>query len=769
MRFVHENCCKRAAGARPGPGLVLGLALVVLAASAGATEVKHFQAHSREAFLAGELSGISVDPLGRLELADRAERLSALEEPFVFTAAPHPEGWVVGTGNAGKVLLVDRKGGVRTLFTAPESEIFAVLAESDGTVYAGSSPAGKVYRIRPGAAQREGADGQAGEVFFDPEATYIWALARSAKGTLLVATGTEGKLFEVDAEGRGKVLYDSDDTHIRSLKVLPGGDVLLGTAEEGLVLRLSPDPAAADGIAVRTLFDADEPEVVALAVGPGGECYAAVVASEASFIDRPGSPGSPQSGAGAAGEGTAATGEPQGVVTVSEGPATPVATAAAAGRGRRGGAAKKGELLRISREGLVESVWTFQEETVYTLLWERDRLWVGTGLEGKLYSWDGESLVLEKDVDERQLVDLMPDTPGPAFVTTNAAALYRMTGGTERGGTYTSPALDAGGVSRFGTLHWDGEAPRGSGLSFSFRSGFSAEPDRTWSEWSKPASGTGGSVAEVSLRAVPAGRYVQWRLELKAADGASPRLYGVELSYRQENLRPTIETFAALEAGQILVPANFNPGNQVYEPAHPARDGIFTTLGAGDPGSDARTKTLWKKGYRTLRWESSDPNGDKLRYRLEFRRAGSEDAPWLPVAEDLSETYLSFDSTVVPDGLYRFRLIASDAPGNDGDALEATQVSEPILIDHTPPTLEGMRRDGDRLRVTVRDGASPLSEAVLSFDAKEWETAVSEDGLTDGRREVLVIPLPEAARLLLLRLTDAAFNSTTIDLSSELP
>ena len=35
---------------------------------------------------------------------------------------------------------------------------------------------------------------------------------------LLVGTGTEGKLFRVDAKGKGEVLYDSDDTHIRAAR-----------------------------------------------------------------------------------------------------------------------------------------------------------------------------------------------------------------------------------------------------------------------------------------------------------------------------------------------------------------------------------------------------------------------------------------------------------------------------------------------------------------------------------------------------------------------
>lgn len=718
---------------RAGASL-LGL---LAALSASAAEVRHFSAGSREDFLAGTLEGISVDPLGRLELAGRAERVAAVEEPFVFTVAPHPDGWVVGTGNAGRVLLIDRKGRVTPLFTAPEPEVFALRAESDGTVFAGTSPRGKVYRIRDGK----------GEVFFDPGETYIWGLERGADGALLVATGTDGKLFRVDRSGKGEMLFDTEDAHVRSLAALDGGDLLVGTADEGLVLRLSPDGTA------RTLFDSPRPEVVALAVGEGGEAWAAVVASEASLMEteagKPAEAGSPQPAEG---------GEPQAVVTVTEEAGAPAEAA-----GRRPGKGPRSEVLRIAPGGLVETVWSFTEETVYGLLWHRGRLWVATGLEGKLYSFDGTAMVLEKDVDERQVVSLTADAPGPAFATTNAAALYRMVGGTENLGTYTSPALDAGQVARFGVLHWEGDQPAGSAIEFSFRSGLSAEPDRSWSPWTRPASGR-----EVAVVGLPPGRYVQWRVELRAGGGGSPHLYGVELSYRQENLRPAIRSFSPMEAGQILVPAGFNPGNQVFEPAYPTREGIFTTLKPSEAFEDSRQKTLWKHGYRTLRWDATDPNGDDLSYALEFRPAAS-DGPWLPMVEDVTDSYLSFDATVLPDGVYRFRLAASDEPGDGSEALTASLVSEPVVIDHTPPILERVERAGGRLSVRVRDLTSPLREAVVSAGGAAWRPAVASDGLTDGRAETFEVTLPEGARLLLLRVTDAAWNLTTFDLTPELP
>lgn len=717
--------------------LLLTAAVFFLAAAPGlATQVRIFQVQSQAGFLSGTLEGVSVDSLGRMSLAPRAERVASLSEPFLLSAAALPDGWVVGTGNAGRVLKVDRKGQVTELFAAPEPEVFAVWTDPDGTIFAGTSPRGKVYRIASGIANGKG------EVFFDPGETYIWALGRAADGGLLVATGTQGKLFKVDKSGKGTVLYDSEDGHLRALEVLPDGDVLIGTAGEGLILRLGRDGNA------RTLYDADEPEVVALTSAPDGTCYAAVVASESSLVDL------------AQPVAQAAPGEPQVTVTV-EGEATAEPGTGATGTRRAGALGPRSQVLSLSRDGVAETLWGFQEETVYDLLWRQDRLWVATGLEGKLYSWADRQMLLEKDVDERQIVTLLPGEAGPAFATTNAAAFFRVTAETEKTGTYTSAAMDTGQASRFGTFRWRGETPGGSGVHFSFRSGVSSEPDRTWSPWTAARRGE-----EVSLEELPRGRYIQWRAELESSGGQSPRLYNAELSYRQENLRPRIDSLSVLEPGQILVPSNFNPSNQVYEPSHPTREGIFTSVGrpAGEDDS-GRTKPLWKKGYRTLRWTATDPNQDGLVYDLSFRMADAN-GEWLKVAGELEEGYFSFDATALPDGVYRFRLRASDRPSNEPDStLVEERVSDPVVIDHTTPVLVKVDRSGGKLRATVKDSANPLREAMFSVDAEEWKPVPSADGLIDGQTETLLVEPGKPGGLLLLRIMDAAYNVVTFNLS----
>jgi hypothetical protein len=712
---------------------VLVLAGALVAAGAWAAPVKIFQEASADAFLAGKLEGVAVADDGALSLAPAARRLAAIEEPYAFALTALPHGWAVGTGNDGRVLEIGDDGKTRILYDAPESEIFALCATKDGTIYAGSSPDGKLYRIGEKGA----------EVVFDPQETYIWAIADAGGGALWVATGAPGRLYRVSAAGQAEKVWDGGAAHVRSLLVLPDGDLLFGTAGDGRILRWH-------GGAVRTVYDSELTEVAALAAGPDGTIWAALLASEASFVDQ-----APHGAATASSD--AGGGTPDQAVVVVE------AAGAGSSSRRAGSPEPRSQLVRLLTNGGSEIAWSSTDETIFSLLPDDGGVWMGTGLDGHLYRVAEQRVRLARDFEEKQVVGLAPGAEGPVALTTNAAAVWKLSNHPQGEGTYTSASLDAGQVARFGVFHWLGDLPPGADVRVAFRTGYAAEPDATWSGWSAESSGR-----EVALPADTRGRFLQYRLRLVADKGEGPRVVETRLSYRQQNLRPSIDSFESLDPGQILVPSSFNPAEQTFEPASPNREGIFTTLRPAST-ADERMKKLWKLGWLTLQWQASDPNDDTLRYRLEVRpeSAGGE---WLEMVHDLAETHWAFDATALPDGVYRFRVSADDGKGNEpSETLTTQRESAPVTIDHTPPALRSAMRKEGGVEVTVYDATSPLRQAEVSVDGGAWRPARPEDGLLDGQSEVLMLDdVPKSAHFVLLRVIDDSFNVRTFDLLAEL-
>ncbi len=709
----------------------------VVATAADAAPVRIFRAQSAEAFGKGESDSVSIDATGAVALAPAAEKVATIEEPFAFALVGTKRGWAVGTGSEGRVLAIDETGATSIVLDADEPEIFALAAAPDGVLYAGSSPGGKVYRLEGGKS----------EPWFDPAETYIWAIAPAAgeEGALWVATGAPGRLYRVRGKEKAEMVWEGA-THVRSLLPMPNGDLLFGTAGDGRLLRWRAGQ-------VRTLYDSELTEVAALAAGADGSVWIALLASEASFVDLGARPLAP---VGSGDEAKVAVMVDEEVVTGSRPP---------------GAQGARSELLRLLPNGSVESVWSSNEETLFALAADGDGVWAATGLDGRLYRIDGGidrgRARVERKLEAKQLVGLALSESargGPAVLTTNGASLWRLIARAEAKGSYTSAVHDALQVAQFGVFRWQGSAPAGARVRASFRSGFSAEPDTTWSPWSEAREGS-----ELALGGVERGRFVQYRLELEAGPNGGPRIVGTELSYRQENVRPAIQSFGAMEPGQILVAAGFNPADQLYEPASPNREGIFDSLRPTPPKGD-RQKTVWRKGWLTVRWDVSDPNGDTLEAALAVRPEADPDG-WLPLADELTESQWAFDATALPDGLYRFRFTASDAPGNEpsGGALAATRESEPVVIDQSPPELIDLDRRAALLSVQVSDAWNPLRQAEVSIDGSRWQAARVRDGLLDGRTETIELAsLPQKAKLVLLRVVDAAWNVRTFDLLSEL-
>jgi hypothetical protein len=138
----------------------------------------------------------------------------------------------------------------------------------------------------------------------------------------------------------------------------------------------------------------------------------------------------------------------------------------------------------------------------------------------------------------------------------------------------------------------------------------------------------------------------------------------------------------------------------------------------------------------------------------------SREGARLEVRDRINGTQLGVDTTSLPDGWYRFRLTATDAPQNPEGSLETTRLSRWFAVDNTPPRIELMR-DGAMWTATVTDELSPITRAEWSRDGERWQALAPADGLLDGRRERFDFPAEDSGHLIVVRVVDRHHNRST--------
>ncbi len=112
------------------------------------------------------------------------------------------------------------------------------------------------------------------------------------------------------------------------------------------------------------------------------------------------------------------------------------------------------------------------------------------------------------------------------------------------------------------------------------------------------------------------------------------------------------------------------------------------------------------------------------------------------------------------------RIVASDSGGNPPAlALTGFKDSASFLVDNTPPSLTAILDHG-RIRVVVRDDASPVRKLEMSVDAGRWEEVRPVDGIADSLEESYEISLPPGkpgapSRIVVLRAADSLGNVST--------
>jgi hypothetical protein len=674
----------------------------------------------------GTAKGIALRSEGGLELAPAFKALATTPSTYIWSIASDSAGNIyAAAGSPARVYRITPDGQSATIFEPQELQVQALVVDKNGIVYAATAPDGKVYRLESakGAKPASTTDAKTSwtsTTYFDPGSKYIWDIVLDNAGALYVATGDHGEIYKVSADGQHSLFFKSDEVHIRVLALDPKGNLIAGSDGSGLVYRIAPNGEAF------VLYSAPKKEITALAIDREGNIYAAAAGEK-----RPGA-AIPQMGIMLANPAQNPL-APGGNITITAAPTAPIMTQPfpAPGVGATGGS----EIYRIAPDGAPSRLWTSHEDLVYALGFDQHgRLLAGTGNRGHIFAINGVDDFTDLIKASVTQITAFAAAPGGGLYASgsNLGKIFLLGPGPESEGTYESDVFDAHIFSL-----WGRATVRSAGsVELYARSGNVDNPDRDWSRWTRIDL----ALAAGAQLKVPPARFVQWKSVLHAGNPA-PRVDDVLLNYLPKNVAPEIDEIT-VQPGYRYQPIPHVTGT---EPPAP-----------GQPRFDPPPPAVRDRDSIGIRWMAHDDNDDQLVYTVYYR--GDGESRWLLLKNNLSDHYYSFDASLLPDGGYTVKVIASDAPSHSpGEALYAERVSARFEVDSTAPVIDNLtvtlddRQIGQQIHVHFRasDSFSPIKRAEYSLDGGDWQFVEPVGQLSDSKKEDydfrLPVPQPEAA------------------------
>jgi len=670
-------------------------------------------------FAKGEFKDAAVTSRGEIVLSRQAELVMTSDDaPAVVSAVATDGKAIYAASGCTPVVYRIADGEASALAELHGAMVGSLLWTPKGLLAGTCGDKAGIYRIA--------ADGQTQAIWTDPDVKYVWAIVPGPDGTLYAATGPAGAVYEIDPAKPDHAVrvYEADEKLAKNILCLAvaKGKVYAGTDGSGLVIEI--DPEARSG---RVVLDAEEKEIAAIVADDAGGLYVATSDISKAGPDGGGAPNGTKQGKALPATATnEAPTQPAAASASSDQPASAPATApannaanAAVAMAQRAARAAKANdpkgkpsgpgnhVYYIAPDGLVRPIFR-KPVTILAMLMQGQRLILGTGNGGQIYSLslDGDQVVQLVDTDAKQVTSLAPADGGQIlFATANKGSVAKLTGTFAQRGTYLSKPLDAGQIAHWGTLA--ARASQGGGkVTVATRSGNVADPDEaTWSDFSAEQAVDGEFLSIGS----PSARFLQYRLTLTGDGKATPMAQDVRVVYQVGNLAPVV-------AGVVVKPSAKAPNK-----------------GNGNAKGP--------KVFRIVAIQAKDPNKDKLVWSVSFRQDGTKS--WIQIAEKLDKPMYVWDTRTVGDGTYELRATVSDSPSNPpAAALSSDRVSEPVMVDNTPPAVGDLAVEpaaGAKGKVSVAGAITDASRIVsiaYSVDSQDdWVAVLPIDGICDSSSE----------------------------------
>ncbi len=690
-------------------GAVLAISLTL---PASAEFPKNWYVEGVRDFLDGSLVSTAIQSDGSLTLSSAFQARNTLSASTILDAVPvSANEMLVATAKPGAAMLVrlGREGSEKELLSLEKGFVTAVAKGKNGVLYAASAPDGRLYR-----GDRNGL-----KPLYKGVEKYIWNILPAKDGQVYFTTGNRGALYRLKGDD-AELLYQSKESNLRALYEDQHWGVVFGGGSRGIVYQYQGQKK------VRALLDSTFDEVTAITGNGKGDLFVAVSRAKA----------------------------------------------------RKNRA--KSAIYRIDKTGHAEMLFPLDSETANTLTVNKaGHLFIGTGSAGRIYQIyhpenpEIREISLATRSESDQVSHLIASASNDGFLSfgSSPARIDRYQGGFQGTGIYESDVLGTGISASWGLMRLRAIQPAGTQILVSTRSGNTATPDNTWSDWSKYQSGS-----EIKINS-PAGRFLQAKFELRTGSSSkTPHLKSFEVNFVRDNLAPILHEVFFLDRGIFFTPHTYGKPpaprtvrldqrslQKLRQPR--STESAYEELMANQV-NNVRMLQQFKQGMLTVAWDSEDRNEDLLSYDVQYQRYGQSD--WVTMAKDLTQPVYSFDSSTLLDGDYRFRVYVSDDLSNPGKSYRVYRDSDLITVDNTPPEVKNLsanvKNDHVEVRFDATDNLSALAYVEAIMDGQTSEYVQSTDKIIDGQKEGFrfKLDLPEKGRhMLVVKVTDRLGNTST--------
>lgn len=628
---------------------------------------------------------------------------------LISTSASGPIFWRVNTraeiekGDAKGVAIADN--GTLTLapqfnevFDTKQAYVWSAVTDARGNVYLGTGHEGRVFKVD--------ASGK-GALLYKSSEQDVMALAVDAQGNVYAGTSPDGKVYRITPNGEAKVFFEPKTKYIWSLAFDAQGRLYVGTGDKGVIFRVAPDGTGvpfvnttqANITALRVdtagnLLAGTDPGGLVLRIAPDGKTFTLFDSAQREIreiaLGRNGEIFALALSESAGNSGSNASSS-----------LTPLSTALAGG-GDEGGVTVTISDVQVLDSGTSSSSLSTSGST-------------GNQSKAALYKLDasGGNDVWWDSKDAAAFtvaVDSSTDKATAWVGTGQKGRIYAITSSRKPVMYAQLPEAQISRLLHTGQQVWAitsnlGKVYRASGAGASGSYTSSVREAATGASWGR-ISWLGTGEIEVQTRSgntsTPDSTWSEWSAAIVSAEGDTIKSPAARyLQWRATLKRVAGKPEPSLrEVTVSYLPRNVAPrlnsitvlpaGVALQALPQPQSDsgadqaGLDPAILGGSPNIPPRR--LYQRGALSLQWQAEDRNGDALEHAVFYRNAYSND--FFPLKSGLRDNYYTVDANDLPDGRYVFKVVTSDGLSNPGSVTLSDELeTEPIEIDNTPPVV----------------------------------------------------------------------------------